>query len=161
MGCETKISEQNGSPERTPKALAHEMGELARDVFMLAELQVQLFVVDMRECGARVLVPGLALLSGAVLGFACFPIALTALALWFIEVFETSYLAGFLMAVVAGVVLSSLLCIIGWFQVRKQLAVMRRSQQELVRNLHWIKKVLERRRTTRKSSSDNSWRTLT
>ena len=99
--------------------------------------------------------------AAVALGLACFPIALAALALWLVQVFETSYAAGFLIAVVVGAVFSALLCVIGWFQVRKHMAVLRRSQQELVRNLRWIKKVLERNRTTRRNSIDNSWRTVT
>ena len=45
-------------------------------------------------------VPGLILLLGMVLGVACFPIALAALALIIVEVFGTSYATGFLIAVV-------------------------------------------------------------
>ena len=137
------------------------MGEFAHDVLTLAELQAQLFVADVQECGQRVLVPGLVLLCGVALGLACFPIALAALALLLIQVFETSYAAGFLIAAAVGAVLSALLCVIGWFQVRQRVAVLGRSQQELVRNLRWIKKVLERSRITRRNSIDNSWRTVT
>jgi uncharacterized membrane protein YqjE len=161
MGHQTKISEQNGSPQIASKGLARDLGEFADDVLTLAELQVQLLVSDMQECGQRARVPGLVLLCGVALGLACFPIALAALALLFIEVFETSYAAGFLIALVGGAVSSALVCAIGWLQVRERLAVLGRSQQELVRNLRWIKKVLERSRITRRNSIDNSWRTVT
>jgi hypothetical protein len=40
------------------------------------------------------------------------------LALLIVQVFETSYAAGFLMAVAVGAVLSGLLCVIGWVQIR-------------------------------------------
>ena len=102
-----------------------------------------------------------ALVCGVALGLACFPMALAAFALLLIQVFETSYATAFLMAVVAGAAGSVLLCVIGWLQVRKRVAVLRRSQQELVRNLRWIKKVLERSRITRGNNFDNSWRTVT
>lgn len=160
MGHQTKINERNGSPETAPKALARDVGEFAHDVLTLAELQAQLLVTDVRECGQRVLVPGLILLGGVALALACFPIALAALALLVIQIFETSYVAGFLIAVMVGTALSALLCVIGWFQVRKHIAVLGRSQQELVRNLRWIKKMIERNRTTRSNSLDNSWRTV-
>ena len=160
MGHQTKVSERNGSPQTAPKALARDVGDFAYDVFTLAELQVQLFASDMQECGRRVLVPGLVLLCGAALGVACFPVALAALALWFIQVFETSYATGFLLATIVGAILSALLCVSGWFLVRERLTFLRRSQEELVRNLRWIKKVLERNRTTRSDSTDNSWRTV-
>ena len=78
-----------------------------------------------------------------------------------VQVFETSYAAGFLTALVVGAALSALLCAIGWHQVRERVTVLGRSQQALVRNLRWIKKVLERSRITRRNSIDNSWRTVT
>jgi hypothetical protein len=161
MGHQTKISEQNGSAERASKGMARDVGEFAHDVLTLAELQGQLFVADVQECGRRVLVPGLVLLCGAALGLASFPIALAALALFAIQVFATSYAAGFLIAAAVGAGFSALVCAIAWLQVRKRVTVLGRSQQELVRNLRWIKKVLERSRITRGSSIDNSWRTVT
>ena len=161
MGNQTKISEQNGSPETAGSGLARDVGEFAYDVLTLAELQAQLVVADVQQCGQRVFVPGLFLVFGAALGLACFPIALAALALLLVQVFETSYAAGFLIAAVLGAVLSSLVCAIAWSQVRQRAALLGRSQQELVRNLRWIKKVLERSRITRRNSIDNSWRTAT
>jgi uncharacterized membrane protein YqjE len=160
MGHQTKINERNGSPQTAPKALARDVGEFAHDVLTLAELQAQLFVTDARECRRRALVPGLLLVGGVALGLSCIPFALAALALLLIQVFETSYATGLLLATIAGAILSALLCVSGWFLVRKRLAVLQRSQQELVRNLCWIKKVLERNRSTRSDSTDNSWRTV-
>lgn len=160
MDRQTKINESNGSPKAISKGLARDVSEFAHDVLTLAELQIQLFVADVQECGQRVFVPGTILLVGVALGLACIPFALAALALWFIQVFEVSYAAGFLVAAVVGAVLSTLLCALGWFQVRKRVAVLGRSQQELVRNLTWIKKVLQRSRITRTNSIDDSWRTL-
>jgi hypothetical protein len=101
------------------------------------------------------------LLCGAALGLACFPVALAALALLLVQVFETSHATGFLLATTVGAILSALLGVSGWLLVRKRMAVLQRSQQELVRNLRWIKKVLERNRATRSDSTDNSWRTVT
>jgi Putative Actinobacterial Holin-X, holin superfamily III len=161
MAHQTKLSDQNGSPRTASKGLARDVGEFAYDVLTLAELQAQLFVADMQECGQRVRIPGLILLCGVALGLACFPIALAALALVVVQIFGTSYATGFLTAVVVGAALSALLCAIGWYQVRERVAVLGRSQQALVRNLRWIKKVLERSRITRRNSIDNSWRTVT
>jgi uncharacterized membrane protein YqjE len=154
-------SEQNGAPKTAPRGLAGDVGEFAHDVFTLAELQAQLLAADVREGSQRVLVPGLALLCGVALGLACLPIALAGLALLIIQVFGTSYAAGFLIVVGVSAVVSALLCVIGLMQIRRHAAVLGRSQQELVRNLRWIKKVLERSRKTRSNSNDNSWRTVT
>src|SRR6185295_3428396 len=114
MVHQTKLGEQNGSPRIESKGLERDVGEFAYDVLTLAELQAQLFVADMQECGQRVRVPGLILLCGVALGLACFPIALAALALVVVQVFGTSYAAGFLTAVGVGAALSALLCAIGW-----------------------------------------------
>lgn len=161
MGHQTKVTERNGSPGPVPKTLARDVGEFAYDVLTLAELQTQLFVTDLQECTRRALVPGLVLVCGVALGLSCIPFALAALALLLIQVFETSYATGFLMATIVGAIVSALLCVSGWFLVRERLTVLRRSQEELVRNLRWIKKVLERNRGTRSDSTDNSWRTVT
>lgn len=161
MGHQTKVNERNGSPQTVPKTLARELGAFAHDVFILAELQAQLFAADLQECRRRAFLPALLLIGGVVLGLSCIPFSLAALALLLIQVFETSYATGFLLATLVGVILSTLLCVSGWFLVREQLTVLRRSQEEFVRNLRWIKKVLERNRITRSNSTDNSWRTVT
>jgi uncharacterized membrane protein YqjE len=161
MDHQTRKGEQNSSPQSAPRGLAGEVGEFAHDVFTLAELQAQLLAADVKQCSRRVLAPGLALLCGVALGLACVPVALAGLALLVTQVFGTSYAAGFLIAALVGAVLSALLCIIGWFQVRERVTVLGRSQQELFRNLRWIKKVLERSRITRRNGNDNSWRTMT
>lgn len=157
MADETKVSERNGAPEAAPKGLVRDVGELAHDAWTLVELQAQLFSADMQELGRRPVVPALILLGGLALVVAGFPMALIALALLLVQVLPTSYPVGFLLAAVIGAMCGGLLCIIGWRQVRKRLAVLQRSQQELARNLNWIKQILERRRTTR---GNNSRRTV-
>lgn len=160
MAHQTKINESNGAPKPTSRGLARDVGEFAHDVLTLAELQVQLLAADARECRRHLLAPGLLLLSGATLCLICVPIALTALALWLSQFFHLSYAMGFLSATVAGVVLGAMLSALGWNLIRKRAAMLGRSQQELVRNLQWIKKVLQRHRITRNKTTDNSWRTM-
>jgi len=160
MDHQAKVSERNGSPPTTSNALAQDVGEFAHNVLTLAELQGQLLAADVQECGRRAFVPGLVLIAGVALGLACFPIALAAIALLLVQVLQTSPAASFLITAAVGTVVSAVLCAIGWFQVRQRVAVLGRSQQELVRNLRWIKKVLERSRISRKNNTDNSWRTV-
>jgi hypothetical protein len=160
MGHQTKINEPNGAPVTASRALARNVGEFAHDALTLAELQARLFVADVQECGRRALVPGLVLICGAALGLACVPVALTAMALLLAQYFEMSFALAFLIAALAGAAASALLCAIGCIQVRRRMAVLGRSQEELVRNLRWIKKVLERSRITRSNSFDSSWRTV-
>ncbi len=158
MDDQTKVVQRNGAPQPSSQPLARDVGEFAYDVLTLAELQVQLFVTDLQECRQRAFIPSLSLICGAALGLACFPVALAALAFWLIDVYDTSYATGFLLATIVGATLSAALCVIGQFQVRKCLAALRRSQEELVRNLRWIRKVLERNRTTRHDRTNSFWR---
>jgi hypothetical protein len=162
MGHQTKVSEQNGSPKAPSKGLAGDVVEFAHDVLTLAELQAQLLAADMKQCGRHILVPSTALLAGVALGLACIPVALVGLALLVVQIFETKPAAAFLIVAALGAVISALICLISSRRVHRGLSALSRSQQELVRNLRWIKKVLERTRITRKKHSlDTSWRTVT
>ena len=124
------------------------MGDFTHDVLTLAELQAQLLAADVRECRNRVLTPALVLSCGLAISLACFPIGLTALALYLVQSYNLSYAAGFLIAFIVGAVLGALLSVIGCLQVRKSLAFLGRSQHELIRNLRWIKKVLDHSRNS-------------
>jgi len=160
MDHQAKIADRNAQRETSPKALALDLREFAHDVYDLAELQGQLLAEDMQECGRRVLAPGLVLLGGIAMGVVCVPIALGALALLLVEALGVSYAMAFLTTAAAGLAASGLMCAFGWSIVRQRASVLKRSQQELVRNLRWIRKVLERSRNTRHTSGDNSWRTV-
>lgn len=147
MDDQTKIDERNGTPNSASKGFARGLGTFAHDVLTLADLQAQLFAADMRECRQRVMAPLLVLFCGVAMSLACFPVALAALALFLVQVFQTSYAAGFLIAFGAGAVLGILLSAVGWRKVSQRASVLMRSQHELIRNLRWIKEVLDRSRT--------------
>jgi uncharacterized membrane protein YqjE len=160
MGHQETVNTFDGVPQSAPKGLAGDVREFAHDVLTLAELQAQLFVADVQECGQRVMIPGIVLICGVVLGMACFPLALVVLALFLVQIFEITSAMGFLIAFAAGAVLSALLVAIGYLQIREHAILLQRSREELRRNLNWIKKVLKRSRTTRSDPNDQSWRTL-
>jgi hypothetical protein len=144
---QTKIDDRNRAPESASKGFARGVGDFTHDVLTLAELQAQLLAADVRECRQHALAPAILLVSGLVVGLACFPVGLAALALYMVESYKMSYATGFLTASIAGAVLGALLSVFGCLQVRKSLAVLRRSQHELIRNLRWIRKVVDHSRT--------------
>lgn len=146
MDQQAKVTERDGAPATTSHGLAWDVSAFASDVFTLTELQSQLLVADVRECNRRAWVPGLVLLCGMTLGLACFPLALLTLAFGLVQYLEKSYFTAFLIVVVAGVIASVSMCIGGWILVRQRTAVLGRSRDELVRNLHWMKRVLARSR---------------
>jgi len=124
------------------------VGDFTHDVLTLGELQAQLLAADVQECRQRVFAPALLLFCGLAVSLACFPVGLTALAMYLVQSWKLSYSAGFLIAFIAGAVLGALLSVLGCLQVRKSLAVLRRSQHELIRNLRWIRKVVDHSRNS-------------
>ncbi len=144
MDQQAKVAERSRAPETASQGLARDVGAFANDVLTLTELQSQLLAADVRECSRRALVPSLVLLGGLALGLACFPIALVTVALGLVQFLKTSHFTAFLIVLVAGAIGSVLLCVVGWTQVSQRAAVLRRSRDELVSNLHWIKRVLAR-----------------
>ncbi len=148
MDDQTKIDERNCAPENASRGFARGVGDFTHDVLTLAELQAQLLAADMQECRQRVVLPALLLLCGLAVSLACFPVGLTALALYLVKAYKMSNAAGFLIAFIVGAVLGGLLSFWGGLRVRKSLAVLQRSQHELIRNLRWIRKVVDHSRTS-------------
>ena len=146
MDDQTKADNPKSPQQSASRGFATGAGNFAQDVLTLAELQAQLLAIDVRECRARMTVPVVLLLGGFAIAFACFPIGLAAFALCLIQFFNTTYATGFLIAFIVGAILGTLMSIIGWRRVGKRLAVLKRSQHELARNLRWIKTVIGRRR---------------
>ncbi|MCU0720958.1 MAG: phage holin family protein [Pirellula sp.] len=151
MVHETKIGQLNGAPA-APKGIARSVGGLTHDLFTLTELQVQLLFKDLQAGSKRVLSAGLILLTGLVIGLASIPIGLISLALLIRDTFSTTYSLAFLFSALAGVVCSGTLGGIGWLMLRGCSTILQRSNQEFLRNLRWIKKVLERDRSTQNSN---------
>lgn len=161
MGNQAKVSvERNGSGESESKGIVHEVTEFTEGVVTLVELQGQLLAVDIKECCQRSFLPGLVLVGGFAMGLACFPVALTAVALMLVDAWELSPAVGFLISAAAGAIFSLLLCTLGWLLIRRHLSILRRSQQELVCNINWIRSTLERNRIKRNNCQDRSSRRM-
>ena len=148
MDQQANVNERNGSAGATTHGLAWDVGSFANDALTLTELQTQLVAADMREYGRRVWFPSLLLLAGMALGLAFFPIALVTMALALVHFLAMSYLLAFLVVSVIAAMGSAVLCIFGYRMVRERAAVLRRSRNELLHNLRWIKRVLTRTRFT-------------
>jgi uncharacterized membrane protein YqjE len=141
------MNEEDVKSESASRSFARGVGDFTHDVLTLTELQAQLLAADLQECRQRLLVPALLLFCGVAVSLACFPIALAALALFLVQFLKISWAAGFLLSLTAGSVFGALLIVVGWRQVGTRIAILQRSKQELIRNLKWIKKVLDHSRT--------------
>lgn len=134
--------------------MASGLSGLTHDVIELAELQAQLFALDVRETsqGTRtalvLLIVGLCTLMGSI------PIALTALAELLIMKLDWSSAASYGMATLVGIVIASALLAVAWVRLRSGVVTLKRSRDELSRNLAWVKSNL-RNRATGNPSADN------
>lgn len=133
----------NGAAKFTPRPVVKKVGEFAHDLVILAELQMQLLVVDLRECVKRMVTPVLVGLVGVAMGLGVFPVALAALAFVLVETLQLTIAAALGCSVLAGIVIAGALCIFSLRQLRQQTKVLERSQSEFVRNVRWIKQVLQ------------------
>lgn len=150
MVQQTKVADRNrnGASDNESQGLARDVRAFANDVLTLTELQSQLLVADLRECSRRAWAPSLCLVGALGLGLACFPIALVTVALGIVRFLDTSHFTALLVALIGGAICSLVMGVVGCLQARKNAAVLRRSRDELLRNLRWIKQVIAHNRLT-------------
>ena len=154
MEQQVNKNERNGSTQTGTRGLRKDIREFAHDVLTLAELQAQLLVADVQECGQSSIFPSLLLLCGVAIGLACAPIALIAVALSVVEIFNVSYALGFLLTAIVFAGLGGTLCAIGAFRLRNCFKVLNRSGNELKCNVSWMKNLLSPNRMARNQVSN-------
>ena len=145
-----KMVDRNRSSEPDSKPVTRKVSEFASSIKDLADLQIQLLKVDIKECVQRIRMPAIMLVSGLMLGAACFPVLLATVAFVLVENFELSYAAAFGIAVGVGMGLSLILCLVSLSRLNQGLSVLQRSQQEFVRNLHFVKGEVTHNRISRR-----------
>lgn len=144
MDHEIKIGRQNGSAPS--QGMVRSLRGFIHDLFLLTELQIQLFLRDVGEGSRRLLLAGMLSLASMALGVASLPIGLVALGLWLKELLGISYSLGFLSAALIGGMLSFGFAGASWLILRGSSKILQRSHHEWMRNMRWIKRVLERDR---------------
>jgi len=154
MADQAKVNQRNGSPSEPSGSLSSDVGGFAHDVLTLAELQSQLFLAEVREFGLRSVWPSFVLMSGVMLGAACFPIALVAVAFGLVQYAHLSIANAFLIALVLGLLCSLLLSIIGCLQMRKRMCFLQRSRIEFQHNYEWIKSAFNSSRIAKRTATN-------
>jgi hypothetical protein len=157
---EATVDRSNDLSTPSRKGIARSMGDLTLDLFSLSELQFQLLASDLRAGSGRILAIGITTLACFTMGAVAVPLAFVALALFFRDMLETSLATSFLLSACVGSLMSVCLGIIGWLMIRRSSTILMRSYQELVCNLRWIKRVLERERNTANQNPMKSPRRL-
>jgi uncharacterized membrane protein len=137
------MSRSNGAPgHATPGSLVGNIAEFGNDVATLAELQAKLAAYDAKECASRATIPLIVVVVASVLAVGSVPVVLIGLADWIasstrLSAGATQLIVGLVSLVVAGVA--------GTIALRaslRSLESFRRSNEELTRNLSWIRTVL-------------------
>jgi len=131
--------------EETPASvMSKSMAEFAHDVTTLAELQVQLFVLDTKQCLSRAVTPVLCFIVAVGLILSCIAVALVGIGYLLVEA-GLPHGWAFLLTSLLGLIVAAALGYTGWKLLQNSLNVLQRSQQELKRNIKWIKNVLKQK----------------
>lgn len=145
----------NGRVREQEPNVAASFSELTHDAIELAELQAQLFALDIKSTTQKtrtsliLSVVGICMLLGSI------PVALMTIGELFIQQFGWSPAAGYAAATFVGIALSAGFLAAGWFRFQSGLSAMQRSRDELRRNIAWIKSSL-RSQPAAKSNPERS-----
>jgi len=144
----------NGRSRTEEPTVATSFSELTHDVIELAELQAQLFSLDVKETTKTTRTSLLlAVVAGCVL-LGTIPVALIALAELLIEQLDWSQAAAYGVATLVGLLISVGIGAVAWSRFRTGIVTMHRSREELSRNVAWIKSSLRNRVQTNPSGPD-------
>ncbi len=137
------MNQGNGAKvEASPGSLVGNIAEFGNDVATLAELQAQLAVHDAKDCIGRATIPLAVVGAGVVLAIGSIPVVLIGLAdliasSTHLSAGATQLIVGLVFLIGAGV--AALLALRASL---RSLESFRRSNEELTRNLSWIRTVL-------------------
>jgi len=135
----------NGRVRTDDPNVAMSFSGLTHDAIELAELQAQLFALDVKSSSRKartslvLAVVGLCILLGTI------PVALIALAELLNEVIGWPTAAGYGVATLVGLLISAGILLAAWASIRQGIVTMQRSRDELTKNIAWLKSSLRSR----------------
>jgi len=153
MDRETKMT-TNGRARPSEPNVASSFAGLTHDVIELAELQAQLFAVDVKQTSQSTRSALVLAMVGACVLLGSIPVALIALAELLVQQLSWSPAASYGVATLVGVVISAAILGTAWAQFRAGLGNLSRSREELNRNIAWIKSNLRNRAQAHPAASD-------
>src|SRR5271165_3244741 len=130
--------QMNSTKTSESKTVTQSVGQVVHDIVALAELQVQLFKSDALETGQRFMQPMAVFTLGILLLLATIPVCLIAVALGLVAVGLTP-VAAFALVAIISIVAAGALTAWAWLRFHAMPAAFARSQEELARNITWIK----------------------
>jgi len=137
------MSRSDGMPgQATPGGLVGNIAEFGHDVATLAELQAKLAVYDARECVSRATIPLIVVAAASILAVGSVPVILIGLA---DGIARWAGLSAGTCQLIVGLVALALAggaAAIAFKASLRSLESFRRTNEELTRNLSWIRTVL-------------------
>lgn len=137
------MSEQNGSVKSPAKVVARNMAEVAHDAIKLAELQVALLKMELRDFLRAAATPVVLLLFSFLLILGCIPVVLLGLAYMLVDFAGLSPALATCSVGAIGVVGAGLAAVWGAQKLRAVALALERSRGEFQRNLDWVKHILK------------------
>jgi uncharacterized membrane protein YqjE len=132
-------SAANGSPEgRVVGGIA----DFGNDVATLAELQLQLAQLDLQECVAQAKIPAAVIAAGLVVALGSVPVVLLGVAKLVALALNIGEGWGTLLTGIAALVLAAVASGVAAMRLTPSFTSLRRSREELARNVAWIRTVL-------------------
>ena len=134
----------NGRPiEEATSAMGEHVVNLTSDLISLAELQGQLFWIDLHETGRQATPPALAVGAGACVLLGAIPVCLLGLVETLSERTALTREGAYWVTSLAAIVLAVAIMAYGIIRVRRACRVLNRTQTEFQENMRWIKKAVQ------------------
>ena len=141
---ETQMNTNGRVNGEEPNVVASFAG-LSHDVIELAELQAELFALDVKDTSQGARTALLLSAAGILVLLGSIPVALVTIAVLLVEQFGWSNAAGFGAATAVGILLGAGILAAAWARFRTSLVTLHRSRDELRRNIAWVKTSLRNR----------------
>jgi len=140
MDDQTKVN--GGRVDGPAEGVVGSLAEFSNDVVSLAELQLALAAHDFKEATAKARLPLALFVVGLVVFLGSVPVAVGGLALLVAQVFSISIGPALLLTALVVMILTGAIAAFAGRRVVASLDSFRRSREELIRNINWIRTVL-------------------
>jgi len=142
MAYQTVRNGATQSRDRQNNGVIEGVSSFGTDLATLGMLQAQLAACDLRDSMKQAIPSLIGLVAFATIGVACTVVGLAGLALWLAEVFQARPGIVMILVALAGLVIAGIASFLLIRALASSFTYFRRSQEELDRNLAWIKTTL-------------------
>ncbi len=143
MADQTTLRNCNGSTEAPARAIGRNVSGFAHDLSALADLQFRLLSLDLKQALSRLTMPVVLAVSAAALLLGCLPVLLLGLGWLLVEYADWMVSWSFLLVAGCAILLAGAMLGLAYSRVRHSFDTLNRSRDEFVRNVNWLKSVMQ------------------